>query len=356
MYQSQSRPTLLQGIVETVKRDIEDVLHTDEYYYTPEIVSELNNLNNGLEHLKLDKRITNTSADWDRKFNPRETDAATRTVASILDKTSSAMLEYKRAMLKRSIASKQENEVREIHHWAVQTLRQLQKELFPFTYGAADRIRQFSDHVGVTDRFTGYRHNLTRTSREAEMVQSRNGLMDSCLERSKTWAYNPTPQEDHGAMGSRIKFGSAYPYYRDTKGYQTVDSVYPKTRTSLSEKPLPFSQKLETLKAMNDMNASQSGGSNMGYMDMSRGPHLASVQEQAGINTTYPGITEYKKRYTRPPMDIPTSHFTINPTPDLMLNERPLGLESFESSFTEYQTRYEWPDGNKIERHPWLRK
>lgn len=34
------------------------------------------------------------------------------------------------------------------------------------TYNAADRIRQFGDFVGVTDRYTGYRHNLTRGSRE----------------------------------------------------------------------------------------------------------------------------------------------------------------------------------------------
>ena len=34
------------------------------------------------------------------------------------------------------------------------------------TYNAADRIRQFGDFVGVTDRYTGYRNNLTRGSRE----------------------------------------------------------------------------------------------------------------------------------------------------------------------------------------------
>lgn len=36
----------------------------------------------------------------------------------------------------------------------------------PFTCGAADRIRQFGDHIGVTDRYTGYRNNLTRGTRE----------------------------------------------------------------------------------------------------------------------------------------------------------------------------------------------
>lgn len=40
------------------------------------------------------------------------------------------------------------------------------QEMNPFTHGAADRIRQFGDHIGVTDRYTGYRNNLTRGTRE----------------------------------------------------------------------------------------------------------------------------------------------------------------------------------------------
>ena len=40
------------------------------------------------------------------------------------------------------------------------------QEMGPFTHGAADRIKQFGDHIGVTDRYTGYRNNLTRGTRE----------------------------------------------------------------------------------------------------------------------------------------------------------------------------------------------
>ena len=40
------------------------------------------------------------------------------------------------------------------------------KELAPFTHGAADRIKHFGDHIGVTDRYTGYRNNLTRGTRD----------------------------------------------------------------------------------------------------------------------------------------------------------------------------------------------
>lgn len=40
------------------------------------------------------------------------------------------------------------------------------QDMAPFTVGAADRVKQFGDHIGVTDRYTGYRNNLTRGTRE----------------------------------------------------------------------------------------------------------------------------------------------------------------------------------------------
>jgi hypothetical protein len=45
------------------------------------------------------------------------------------------------------------------------------QEMAPFTFQATDRIKQFGDHVGVTDRYTGYRHNLTRTSQDPTKMQ-----------------------------------------------------------------------------------------------------------------------------------------------------------------------------------------
>lgn len=36
----------------------------------------------------------------------------------------------------------------------------------PFTFDAADRIKQFGDSIGVTDRYTGYRNNLSRNTRD----------------------------------------------------------------------------------------------------------------------------------------------------------------------------------------------
>ena len=82
-----------------------------------------------------------------------------------------------------------------------------------------------------------------------------------------------------------------------------------------------------------------------------------SIQEQCGINTTFPGKTEYMKRYKPPPPDDNTKDYNINPRPDFSnLNGRPQMKMVWTPNHTEYHTRYEWPDSEKIVRLPWLRK
>ena len=61
-------------------------------------------------------------------------------------------------------------------------------------------------------------------------------------------------------------------------------------------------------------------------------------------------------RYKQPDTNVPVSGFTINPTPDYSRTGRPLMRLCWDRGTTEYKTRYEWPDGNKLERLPWLRK
>lgn len=107
---------------------------------------------------------------------------------------------------------------------------------------------------------------------------------------------------------------------------------------------------------MNAFNATSRDDSSIPRMSATKGPVTLSVQEQAGINTTFPGRTEYMHKYQTPPMDIPTSDFNINPKPNFLLHGRPLGETTYERHSTEYQTRYEFPDSNKIVRMPWLRK
>ncbi|VDI78448.1 Hypothetical predicted protein, partial [Mytilus galloprovincialis] len=139
--------------------------------------------------------------------------------------------------------------------------------------------------------------------------------------------------------------------------YQTIDSIYPRSNTFHQSTGPAVSWKLNETKAENSLNKfpRESPYQTMTTTDP-RGMQCMSVQEQAGINTRFPGPTEYSTKFERPPMDIPTSAFNINPTPNFHLHQRPLGTETYDAVNTEYQVRYEWPDSNKIVRMPWLRK
>jgi len=120
------------------------------------------------------------------------------------------------------------------------------------------------------------------------------------------------------------------------------------------------SDHINSVKFLNGMNAtlaSRPGEKGQEMMTQTpRGPRAMSVQEQAGINTTFPGRSEYMQRYAAPQDSPRTSDFLINPTPNMNIHGRPLGKASYIPSFTEYQTRYDWPDGEKVVKLPWMRK
>lgn len=356
-----SRRGALASTVNTVKRDIEEICQSGNFYVTEEIGNELNVIANGLDHLKLDDYLLATSKDWDKGFDQTQTQSHKAKAVSVLDSAAAVLYDYKDKMGNVAISRCQENEIRELHHWAVQNLRNVQKELAPFTHGAADRIKQFGDHIGVTDRYTGYRNNLTRGTRDLFKLgtswmdkSTKGGRLLNGLSRSTSFAETAAPQRATSA--SAVRFGTTQPSRVDTKGYQTIDTLFPRSRTMYPENFAAKSLALSDLKTANAMNATLSSGKVGDITTQACGPNNLSVQEQAGINTTFPGRTEYMTRYKLPPYNVKTSHFTINPTPDFKLHGRPLGLTTYTPSFTEYQVRYEWPDGNKIVKLPWRRK
>ncbi|XP_060555100.1 uncharacterized protein LOC132715990 [Ruditapes philippinarum] len=357
-----SRRGALSSTVDTIKRDINDICQTGNYYVTEEIGNEFNNIANGLDHLKLDGYLMNTSADWQKGFDSAQVTAHNSNAKNVLDSLAATLYDYRSKMGNTSIQACQENEIRERHNWALNSLRNVEQDMTPFTHGAADRVRQFGDHIGVTDRYTGYRNNLTRGTRDPFKLGTswmdksiQGGQLRSSFARSNTFAA-PSMAEARtmAAPGSaKVRFGTTQPGKVDVRGYQTVDSLYPRSNTMFVDDAASRSQALANLKAANALNASTSNS--QAFTAMPRGHKNLSVQEQAGINTTYPGRTEYMTRYKKPPQDVKTSDFIVNPTPNFMLHGRPLGLTTYSPSFTEYQTRYEWPDGNKIVKLPWRR-
>ncbi|XP_067674576.1 uncharacterized protein [Haliotis asinina] len=358
----------LASSVQTAKRDIGDILQSGKYYCNEEIARELTAVSNGLNHLNLDDKFLSTSKEWQGRKGPMASTAAPD-AASVVGRLSGVLQNYKHQMEGSRITEKQENEIREMHQWAVTNLRNSQKDMMPYTLAATDRIRQFGDHIGVTDRFTGYRNNLTRTAREPDPTMWAN--RPAGLSRSHTTIGAPSMEQKlrmgeqtaqpYGVMGKKVTFGSEWPASYTVRGYRTIDSLYPRSTTNTIKGNLRPSTVMADVKSMNALNArlAETGFPSPRAQSatlMSKPPSTMSVQEQAGINTQFPGRTEYVSQYTRPPMDLPTSHFTINPKPDLSIYGRPLGVKQYYPSSTEYQTRYMWPDGSRIVKFPWLRK
>lgn len=351
--------------IDEIRRDIDNIAQSGNYYCTQEIGRELSNIRNGLDHMRLDNNISSTS-----KFKGSPGLNTYTSGPPDLDRVSNHLSHLKHVMDIENLQGKQENQLRERHHYAVQNLRGIQQDLDPHTYQAADRIRQFGDHIGVTDSYTGYRNNLSRGSREP--FQMRTAWADKNCNTGYMGALNAArkfhedrerqsammrPKTAPSLLGSKIQYGfNAQPKF-DYRGYQTIDSIYPRSNTFHQTSGPAVSWKLNETKAENSLNKfpRESPYQTMTTTDP-RGMQSMSVQEQAGINTRFPGPTEYSTKFERPPMDIPTSAFNINPTPNFHLHGRPLGTETYDACNTEYQVRYEWPDSNKIVRMPWLRK
>lgn len=143
-------------------------------------------------------------------------------------------------------------------------------------------------------------------------------------------------------------------------GYRTIDSLYPRSTTievpgtRVAGAP-NFSGNYYDLCALNSRNATYTGPQKREAATSYSSARNLSVHEQAGINTTFPGKTEYTTRYTLPD-ESKSYDFVINPTPNLHIYGRPLGSSRFYPPTTEYQCRFEWPDGEKICKLPWLRK
>lgn len=142
-------------------------------------------------------------------------------------------------------------------------------------------------------------------------------------------------------------------------GYLTIDSLYPRSTTMYVDKPASYNRSLNEIKTMNALNASTfRDGESLGDKQKTSGlgvvEQTKSPQELAGINMEYPGRTEYMSRY-KPQMEQTYNNYIINPKPDLLRYGRPLGETEFTPLSTEYEFRFEWPNGTKMAKLPWLR-
>jgi hypothetical protein len=205
---------------------------------------------------------------------------------------------------------KNEDQAREAHHQTVQDLKAIEKEMRPYAHDSVVRLKQYCDHVGVTDRYTGYRNNLNRGNRHP-------------INLAFSWL---DPANRHPHTGIKLRPESDKIHHR-----KECTEIYP---DRLDSQSAPTGQRCARNPCVKPL----------------------SIEEQVGINMTFPGTTEYIDRYVAPRRDGPTIDYVINPTPDYRIRGRPMGHQRYMCTESEYQHRYMWPDGERIMKFPWMRK
>ncbi|XP_074662331.1 uncharacterized protein LOC141914891 [Tubulanus polymorphus] len=325
MLATSSSPHQFTGLSRTLKADINEVIGSGKHYVTPELEREFRSINNGVEHLKLDSTLHGGNSTL-----LQQRSGAVQT----LNNANGVMNNYKLTMDKNNLAKMQENEIRELHHHHMQNLLNVKGDMRPYAKESYNRIRQFSDQIGVTDRYTGYRNNLTRGSRNPFQLDT-------------YWMRDFNKNKP-------VFNSDGYPRAMTAAGYHNTFNQYTMSNKPNRQPDIGIQSQLirpATTQSAVPVKKLETRGQHL-----DKGPNTQSIQEACGINMIFPGKSEYKTRYSRPPPDEKTSPFIINPAPNYHIYGRPLAKQQFDPSYTEYQTRYEWPDGSKIIKLPWLKK
>lgn len=65
----------IASTVRTIKKDIQDICQSGNYYVTEELGNQFNAISNGLDHLNLDGYLMNTSSGWQKGFDSNQVKA-----------------------------------------------------------------------------------------------------------------------------------------------------------------------------------------------------------------------------------------------------------------------------------------
>lgn len=159
--------------------------------------------------------------------------------------------------------------------------------------------------------------------------------------------------ENKASITSRNVTGG---YYTDTRKYEFP--LYEKQETRLQEhhlnnEPAPSARLQRSNTSIGLYQRPEVNYSSMGnYEDNNTWKKHAT---EAGINVNYPGTTEQKYRYQAPNRKEYTN-FTLNPQPDISRFDRPFTTQAYFTNSSEYQARYKYPDGNQIDKFPWIKQ
>jgi len=187
-------------------RDVNELLRPGGDYAVPNYLgTELNGIKSGIGHINLDNQFLKSSKDWGVRFDPATLQREKQAAIESTNRASDVLRDVKSRTNAGSMASLQPNQQKENLHHSVQNVQGVRQEINPFVHASADRIRQFCDRMGVTDRYTGYRHNLNRGQRDPRNLGGQWSAPTRTSPARVTFAQSYSAPIDHSY--DRVKAG-----------------------------------------------------------------------------------------------------------------------------------------------------
>ncbi|CAF1211498.1 unnamed protein product [Rotaria sordida] len=318
----------LSHTYETLGKDIKNlqlnfsqILTSDCYYNTSEIINHIKHINNALDNIKLDYELQYGSKNSAKKLETNKMD-----IKQLISKGNDLSQQLNTRLHTVTIKNKEHNQIREIHNWACNSLLEYLQSLHPYASGSYARLDNLAHDLGVTDRYVGYRNNLTRNGNQPINVHT-------------IWADRKLPQ-------------SSIPDWKDWIHSFRHNNLSITTSEQLSNNNQKFLDSIGTTQPteIQHLNTRKNITSQSFVYANDHNTHLS----KAGMDINYPGKTESAVRFVKPAKPSYSPSLPIA-QPDYTLTGRPLAHLAPESPPTEYVQSYIYPDASKVERYPWLR-
>ncbi|CAF2713630.1 unnamed protein product [Rotaria sp. Silwood2] len=330
---------VLEKDIKSLQFKFNQILTSGCHYYTQEIANHIKHINNALDNIKLDHEFQRGSKNWAKQFDSNQMKLNETNIEQLIAQGYSLTQELNTCLHTTTVKNKEENQIRELNSWTCSTLLDYLQALQPSASGSYARLDNIAHHLGVTDRYIGYRHNLTRSGNQPLNVHTI--WADRKLPRSKTFIQQPSTPDWKAWVHAYRHYGPSATTTTTTSNEQTTNN---------NQKLLGYLQPTQTTTESNQSSTKSNFYSQSCIYDNDYNNEV----RKAGINLTFPGETEFMDRYKKPE-ELPYSPFTINPQPDYTLPGRPLARVVPDSFNSEYTRSYVFPDSSKIEKFPWLR-
>ncbi|CAF0755657.1 unnamed protein product [Didymodactylos carnosus] len=348
----EKRDITFEKSIKNLQNEFTTLISSDCYYFTQEICDQIKNINHALNNIKLDHEFQVGSKQWAKQFDSEKLKQNEKAVSDLIRKGHDLTGQFKMYLRKDLVQTKEENQLRELHSWARDNLLEYFRAIHPHAVSSHSRLDNLAHHLGVTDRYVGYRNNLTRGA--GNVFDTHLTWADRKLSGLKTagqltpdwkrWThafrhYGPSATNAHIIQSTacdNVQRSNSMYGNQKTLGYLESGK-----RQQLSEFKRPSTTPVTSRSCANFYHQNQSQDSE-------------SIARKAGINPYFPGSSEYMDRYKKQE-GFQYSPFIINPQPDFTLQGRPLTYLEPDSLCSEYNVRYAWPDASKIEKFPWLR-